>query len=224
MGEGSRLLAGRGLATENDIEHTEAHGRARHGRARPRQPRRSSAAQTNAARSDPAITFWKCSASMRFSTSRPSAGAGPRHGVRDDPLRFAGAGLPGVRRRAQLLREAPRSTASTCPTGNWCALRPAVRRACTISAHVCGGQFRLVQPAAFDVASPRVLRPRVRRTLGVAGHVARVRRGAQHRQARAAQHGRPPAQECGSSQGGHAGLPAGPPRNPGGVPRTSASR
>ena len=129
----SRYLKTRGLATDGDVEHTEAGGCLRRRRARLRQPAGAGhGAATSAARSARATTSSKCRWSTRCSTTEAAAGHGPRrgHGLRDDPLRLARAGLPGLRRRAaRRCATCRRSTASSCPTGSWPAPRSRAPRA-----------------------------------------------------------------------------------------------
>ena len=168
LAEGCRYLESRGLATAGDLEHTEAGGCLADAEPESVSPGPSSAAATSAARSARATISWKCRSSTRSSTSgRPRHGPGSRPRLRDDPLRLAGPGLPGVRRRpaavpqgaGQVRHRASRPAIGLCPRG-----KP--RGAAVPGRHAGGRQFRLGQSAVADVANPRGVRRLLRPQLG----------------------------------------------------------
>ena len=162
LAEGSRYL----------VEHGPGHRRATSSTPRPAAgstaptptasaTARCSAAATSAARSARATTSWKSRSSTRSSTTRPPRRwAWTRTGQRDDPLRLARAGLPGLRRRpGAACARRPEKYGIELPDRQLaCAPVDSPEGQAVPRRDAGRGQLRLVQPAAADAAGPRGLR------------------------------------------------------------------
>jgi tRNA-splicing ligase RtcB (3'-phosphate/5'-hydroxy nucleic acid ligase) len=130
-----------------------------------------------------------------------SGSRGLGYQVCDDALKSAPQGAGQVRHR---------------PAGPAAGLRPdrQPRRPALSGRDVRGGQLRLVQSPTADVAGAGGFQRRLRPRLAAAADEPGLRRGAQHRQVRAAHDRRTPAAGVGSSQGATRAFPADHPETP----------
>ena len=225
--EGPRaLVAARGIGTDEDVERTESEGCLAGRRPGARSPRaRTSAAPASSARSAPATTSSRCSGSTRVFDA--AVGRGVRARARDRLTVLIHSGSRGLGHqvctdyvRADGRRHA-RATASRSPTGSSRARRRRRREGQRLPRRDgAAANFAFGEPARDGA---RRSARRSRRVLGAARrrrHAPGLRRRPQHRQARAARRPRrlrPP-------QGRDARVPRRLGRDPGGVPRASASR
>ena len=169
MREGVGYLKGRGLATNADIEHTEASGKLEGAVADSVSDRalERGASQCGTLGSGNHFLEVQIVAEVFDEEAARVMGLEQGHGLRDDPQRLARAGLSGVRRRlaraarrAGQVRHSPaRPAAGLCPDRQ--------RRGAALSRRdVCRGQLCLVQPAATHVAGSRGIRAGLQPRLG----------------------------------------------------------
>ncbi len=228
METGSAYVVGQGWGTERDLEYTEAGGRLDGADPSRVSDRAIQRGYDQCGTLGSGNHFLEVQVVDRIHD--PAAAEvmglheGPDH--RADPLRLAGAGLPGLRRLPRHVQERAQAIRVRA-AGLAARLRPGAEpgRPVLPGRHARRGQLRLVQPPAPDAPGARGVRPGLRQALGRPGHGPDLRRGAQHRQVRGA-HGRPRRVEAGlrPSQGGDAGVPGRAIRRSPRPTRRSASR
>ena len=185
LADGLPLPEHRGLATDGDLEHTEAGGCLAGAEPDCGQPSGHRARRRPVRHARLGQPFPRSAGGRRGlrRTGRTRHGAAKGRGLRDDPLRLARAGLPGVRRRpegfpqrAGEVRHRPARPATR--------LRPRAqpRGAEIPGGDARGGQFRLGEPAIAHAADPRGLRRVLRPPLGSDADEPRLRRRPQHRE------------------------------------------
>ena len=157
---------------------------------------------------------------------RPDDGAGAGHGLRDDPFRLARAwATRSATTRCASCASAPAKYGIELPDRQLaCAPVESPEGQQLPRRDAGGGQLRLGQPSAADVADPRGLRRVLRPLVGVDANEPGLRRGPQHRQDRRARRRRPHEAALRPPQGRHPGLSAGPCRAARPLSRPSASR